>query len=231
MIPKVLHLIWFGKKEKNALILECISSWKKTMPLWKIKEWDEENYSLEKAPQWVQTAYSERKWAFVSDYARIDILEKEGGVYLDTDMYMVRSLDSLCTHSLFIGKEDSLHLSAGVIGSIAHHPFMSDVLTYYWQSKKCIPIPKVLTEVFNTHSYSDIFILDALAFYPFSQQTISKFNKKNAPTDSYSVHMWNYSWGPWYARALHSLPVYHSCKKILTRLGVKDVLKKILKLP
>lgn len=231
MIPKIIHLIWFGNTQKNKLVQDCILSWKTVMPDWEIKEWTEENYPIHLAPQWVQEAYKEKKWAFVSDYARIDILKQEGGVYLDTDMFMLHNLEPLRTESFFIGKEDSLHLSAGVIGCIPNHTFINDVHMRYSNLKKLIPIPKILSEVFATKHYPDMCILETPVFYPFSQSTISTFNKKNAPKESLGVHMWNYSWGPWYARTLHTFPFYHAGKKILTKLGIKTWLKKILKMP
>ena len=230
-IPKVIHLIWFGNTKKNRLIQDCILSWKRVMPGWEIKEWTEENYSIQSAPLWVQVAYKEKRWAFVSDYARIDILKKEGGVYLDTDMFMLQDLEPLRTKSFFIGKEDNVHLSAGVIGCVPNHAFINDVHLYYSNLKKITPIPKILSEVFAIKHYPDVYILETSAFYPFSQSTISTFNKKKAPKESFGVHMWNYSWGPWYARLLHNFPLYHRAKKILESLGIKNYLKGILRLP
>lgn len=231
MIPKTIHLVWFGGNEKNKLIQECIASWKQVMPEWTIKEWTEKNYDLSHSPLWVQEAYKKKKWAFVSDYVRIDVLHKEGGVYLDTDMYMIKNLAPLCSASFFIGKEDDVYLSAGVIGSVPYHPFMHAVLNYYSTHTSLIPIPKVLTIVFNQDNCKDILILEKNYFYPFSQETISQFTKTNAPTHSYGVHMWNYSWGPWYARMLHSTKIYRRIKNILDFLGIKSTVKKIMRLP
>lgn len=230
-IPKVIHLIWFGNTKKNRIIQDCILSWKTVMPDWEVKEWTEQNYQVNFAPQWVQEAYKEKRWAFVSDYVRIDILKKEGGVYLDTDMFMLKDLEPFRTKSFFIGKEDAIHLSAGVIGCVPNHPFITDVHTYYLNLKKIIPIPKILSEVFTAKHYSDVCVLETPVFYPFSQSTINTFNKKNAPEESFGVHMWNYSWGPWYARLFHSFPFYHTWKRMLEKLGVKKSLKKILNMP
>lgn len=230
-IPKVIHLIWFGNSQKNKLIQECILSWKQTMSDWEIREWNESTYDLTKTPSWVQKAHAEKKWAFVSDYARIDILHQEGGVYLDTDMYMLKSLNPFCIHSFFIAKEDEVYLSAGVIGSIPHHPFIQAVLEQYTKIETLVPIPKILTHVYTQMPPIDGLILEKNTFYPFSQETISRFNRKNALSESYGVHMWNYSWGPWYAHILHTFPIYHRLKRILDGLGIKRYLKKILGLP
>ncbi len=108
---------------------------------------------------------------------------------------------------------------------------MKDVLTHYEKIKDLTPIPKVLTEVFSAHTYSDVYVLETPIFYPFSQETISQFNENNPPKESYGVHMWNYSWGPWYARVLHTFPMYYTFKRILDMLGIKIYIKKVLGLP
>lgn len=83
MIPKIIHYCWFGKEELPPLALKCIESWKKYMPDYEIKRWDEDNYDIRKK-QYISQAYDARKYAFVSDYVRFDILYTYGGIYLDT---------------------------------------------------------------------------------------------------------------------------------------------------
>ena len=85
MIPKVIHYCWFGGNPKNEVIEKCIDSWKRYCPDYKIIEWNESNYNIVKHP-FMKKAYDAKKWAFVSDYARVDILNQYGGVYLDTDV-------------------------------------------------------------------------------------------------------------------------------------------------
>ena len=99
MIPKKIHYCWFGKGEKGSLIEECISSWKKILPEYEIKEWNEENFDVTAHP-YTKKAYKAKKWAFVSDYARLKVLEEEGGVYLDTDMLLLKDIKPLLTHQL-----------------------------------------------------------------------------------------------------------------------------------
>lgn len=89
MIPKKIHYCWFGRNPKPELIRKCIASWEKFCPNWKIIEWNEDNYDIDKA-SFVKEAYEAEKWAFVSDYARLDILLNEGGVYLDTDVELLK---------------------------------------------------------------------------------------------------------------------------------------------
>ena len=83
MIPKVIHFCWFGGKPYPKIVKNCIRSWKKYCPEYEIKLWNEQNYDLRKSP-WLESASNSRHWAFVSDYARLDIIYREGGIYLDT---------------------------------------------------------------------------------------------------------------------------------------------------
>ena len=102
MIPKVIHYCWFGGNEMSALEKKCIESWKTQCPDYEIIRWDETNYDVTKN-LYMQQAYAAKKWAFVSDYARLDILYQHGGFYLDTDVELLQSLDAqenskICFH-------------------------------------------------------------------------------------------------------------------------------------
>lgn len=85
MIPKIIHYCWFGGKEMPALLQLCIASWKKYLPDYQIKCWDETNFDFNMAPL-CKEAYAAKKWAFVADYCRIYALYTEGGIYMDTDI-------------------------------------------------------------------------------------------------------------------------------------------------
>lgn len=85
MIPKIIHYCWFGGNEKPEIIQKCIASWREHCPDWQIMEWNESNYDVAKNP-YVRKAYQSEKWAFVSDFVRLDVLYEIGGVYLDTDV-------------------------------------------------------------------------------------------------------------------------------------------------
>ena len=82
-IPKVIHYCWFGGKEKPPLVKKCIESWHQYCPDYEIKEWNETNFDVDCIP-YVAAAYADKKWAFVSDYARLYLVYEYGGVYLDT---------------------------------------------------------------------------------------------------------------------------------------------------
>lgn len=105
MIPKTIHYCWFGHGPKPELAKKCIRSWKKYCSDYNIVEWNEENYDVTKIP-YMKAAYDAQKWAFVSDYARLDIIFQYGGIYLDTDVEVLKSYDSLLGYSGFAGFED-----------------------------------------------------------------------------------------------------------------------------
>ena len=101
MIPKKIHYCWFGGNPLPETVQRCINSWRKFCPDYEIIEWNESNYNIHKIP-FIAEAYDAKKYAFVSDYARLDIIYNEGGIYLDTDVELIRSLDTLLSNNSFI---------------------------------------------------------------------------------------------------------------------------------
>ena len=104
MIPKKIHYCWFGNGPKNELFYKCLESWKKYCPDYEIIEWNESNYDVTKN-QYMLEAYQAKRWGFVSDYARLDIVYNHGGIYLDTDVEMVKPFDDLLELKGFAGFE------------------------------------------------------------------------------------------------------------------------------
>ena len=137
MIPKIIHYCWFGKGDMPELVQTCIASWHAHMPDWEYRCWSEDNFDIESAPQYVREAYETKKYAFVSDYVRLWALEQEGGVYLDTDVEVLRSFDALLNDTAFIGLEESLALLPGtcVMGCEAHCQWVKDMLATYENAK------------------------------------------------------------------------------------------------
>lgn len=105
-IPKIIHYCWFGGKPLPPLAEKCISSWRKYMPDYEIKRWDESNFDVNSIPYTAQ-AYKAKKYAFVSDYARFWILYNNGGVYFDTDVEIIRPLNDIISAGSFMGCENS----------------------------------------------------------------------------------------------------------------------------
>lgn len=104
MIPKKIHYCWFGRGPLPKSAKKCIASWRKYFPDYEIIEWNEDNYSIDKIP-YVRQAYAAKKYAFVSDYARFDILYHEGGIYFDTDVEVIKPFDDVLSKGAFMGCE------------------------------------------------------------------------------------------------------------------------------
>jgi len=104
MIPKKIHYCWFGGATLPPLAQTCIESWRKFCPDYEIVRWDESNFDVN-CCAYVREAYDAKKWAFVSDYARFWILYHQGGVYLDTDVELVRPLDEIVSAGSFMGMQ------------------------------------------------------------------------------------------------------------------------------
>lgn len=135
MIPKIIHYCWFGRGEMPPLAVKCIASWKKYLPDYEIKEWNEDNFDVNIIP-YIQEAYEKKKYAFVSDYARFWILYNYGGIYFDTDVEVIRSMDHIIESGPFMGLENNGTTTSGVAPGlgIAAVPGMSlykEILDYY----------------------------------------------------------------------------------------------------
>lgn len=105
MIPKIIHYCWFGRNPLPALAIKCIESWKKYLPDYEIKEWNEDNFNVNMIP-YTKEAYAAKKYAFVSDYARFWILYQYGGLYFDTDVEVIKPLNDIIEKGAFMGCEN-----------------------------------------------------------------------------------------------------------------------------
>ena len=110
MIPKIIHYCWFGRKPLPELAQKCIVSWKKFLPDYEIKEWNEDNFDVNSIP-YTKQAYQCKKYAFVSDYARFKILYDYGGIYFDTDVEVIKPMESIIEKAPYMGIEIDLNLS------------------------------------------------------------------------------------------------------------------------
>ena len=176
--------------------MRCINSWQKLCPDFKIKEWNESNFPVGTLT-FASRMYSEKKWAFVSDYARLCILYQGGGFYLDTDMLLLQSLDQLNRYACVLGEESPGVISAGMIGAEAHHPFIGVCKTFYDDNPTTIiTIPRLLSTTFTNYTdKTTITVCPPQTFYPFDAFNIKKFQGQNLGPETIGVHLWNYSWG------------------------------------
>lgn len=130
MIPKIIHYCWFGGKPKPKEFNKYLESWKRYCPDYEIKEWNESNFDLTEN-DYCREAYAAKKWAFVADYARLKVLEKYGGIYMDTDVELVKSLDKLLHYNAFMCFEEKNSISIGTLGSEKDSQVIKDFLSEY----------------------------------------------------------------------------------------------------
>lgn len=122
MIPKIIHYCWFGGNPLGEVEKKVMASWEKHCPEYKVMFWNEETFDIQNMGDYVKEAYEEKKWAFVSDVARLYALKEYGGIYMDTDMEVIRSLDHLLELDAFMGFEVETTISTGIIAAKPHHP-------------------------------------------------------------------------------------------------------------
>lgn len=132
MIPKIIHYCWFGRGEMPQLAKDCIASWHKYMPDWEYKLWNEDNFDVQSV-SYVKEAYESRKFAFVTDYVRLFALQTEGGVYMDTDVEVLKPLDDLLHHAAFTGYEGTktMYPVTGIMASEANGLWVTEQLHVY----------------------------------------------------------------------------------------------------
>ena len=150
LIPKIIHYCWFGGKPMPELALKCIESWKKFLPEYELRLWNEASLSqtlsplkggedcwLDIVPPYVKEAYEARKFAFVTDYVRLWALEREGGIYMDTDVEILRPLDDLMHLPAFTGYEASMSNApvTGLMASAPHGVWVMEQLAYYDENR------------------------------------------------------------------------------------------------
>lgn len=153
MIPKIIHYCWFGGNQKTDIVNRCIDSWHKFCPDWEIIEWNESNVNIN-CYHYVKEAYDSKKWAFVSDVVRLNVVLQLGGVYLDTDVELKKSLDELLKYDSFFAYESERNINTGIgFGAVKGHLYVASMLECYVNKnfivngKLCMePCPALNTE-------------------------------------------------------------------------------------
>lgn len=206
-IQKVVHYCWFGKKEKPKIVEECINSWKRYLNGYKIIEWNEENFKVEDF-DFTNRAYKDKKWAFVSDYCRLWVLYNYGGIYLDTDMEVLKGLDNLLVNNSFGGIEDYL-IAFGIWGCKKEDKLIEEVLKYYNKlnyddykdNLQKLAIPIHITAIAKEYGYIENFnkicyFLDNVAIYPkeYFYPKRHSWQKPIITENTYTIHHYEGSW-------------------------------------
>ena len=136
MIPKTIHYCWFGRGEKPKLAQKCIDSWKRNCPDYDIIEWNEDNFDVESTP-YTRYCYHNKKWAYLSDFARLAVVYQNGGVYFDTDVEVLKSIDSLLYYDVFFALEDSYTIATGLgFGACAKNKYILAMMDQYMFDKE-----------------------------------------------------------------------------------------------
>lgn len=196
-IPKVIHYVWVGKAPLTPLAKRCIESWKKYLPEYEIKRWDESNSPMQHS--YIQAMYAKKKWAFVADYIRFWVLSREGGIYLDTDTEVLKSFNPLLTHKAFFGKTKDGVTAAGVIGAVPQHCCIQAILAVYDDDKAFTvsrTSPVTVTNILENGNFSDVAVYDYQYFNPCDEAERCTTEKL---TLAYARNHWAESWVP-YAR-------------------------------
>ena len=129
-IPKTIHYCWFGGNPLPELALKCIESWKKYCPDYEIIEWNEKNFDLT-SNTYVKEAYEAKKWAFITDYVRLYAMVNYGGIYMDTDVEVIKPLDQFLVHEAFSGFEDPKNIPTGIMACEKDFTLFKELLSYY----------------------------------------------------------------------------------------------------
>lgn len=203
MIPKTIHYCWFGRGELSAKAKKCIQSWKKYCPDYEIIEWNEDNFDVHQN-EYTKKVYAEKKYAFLSDYARLKIVYEQGGIYLDVDVELVKSLDDLLENDAYFGFETKEFINTGVgfgakKGSIAVKTLLEEYNQLLDGTKDVIGCPKLNTEGViklglerngQLQKLADCTVYPSDYFNPYDDPT----GRLNKTKNTYSIHWYAKSW-------------------------------------
>ncbi|MCI8587344.1 MAG: glycosyltransferase [Clostridia bacterium] len=210
MIPKKVHYIWLGGKPKDKLTEICLLTWKDKMPEYEFIEWNETNLDLEKISQENEYFAECRKrnlYAFMADYLRIKILYEQGGIYIDTDVQAIKSLNPLLDRNLILGYEECTidvvkkQIGTGFIAAERGHWFIEKIYNFYKNeimNSEMFIIPVIMTDTYNKLNKEEkekIEILPKEYFSPYDSGGGKLFSIELITKNTYAIHWFSYSWG------------------------------------
>lgn len=210
MIPKKVHYIWLGGRPKDKLTEICLLTWKDKMPEYDFIEWNEENLDLDKISQESEYFAECRKrnlYAFMADYLRIKILYEQGGIYIDTDVQAIKSLNPLLDKELILGWEEctidivNKQIGTGFIAAEKGNWFIEKIYNFYNKeimNSDMYIIPVIMTDIYNKLSATEkakIEILPKEYFSPYDSGGGKRFSTDLITDNTYAIHWFSYSWG------------------------------------
>jgi len=208
MIPKKIHYCWFGRGEMPKLVIKCINSWKRYLPDYELILWNEDNFDIS-CNQYVKEAYESKKYAFVTDYVRLYTLYFYGGIYMDTDVEVLKPLDKFLEHRAFTGCENKEFCVTGIMAAEKGHKWIEALLNDYNDKKFILPdgsynktpnthlITKITIEKYGWEPKNEHQILkEGLNIYPFEVFCAKdwKTGKIMSSGNTYTIHHFSGSW-------------------------------------
>ena len=215
MIPKIIHYCWFGGKPLPEEAKRCIASWQRFMPDYEIKEWNESNFNVH-CNTYCAQAYEAKKYAFVSDFARLQILYQEGGVYFDTDVEVIKPLDQIIAKGAYMGCETSpsekqkiITVNPGLgLAAEAGHPIYEELIELYNQRQfikedgrmDLKTIVTTTTDLLIKHGMQatdEIQCIEGITIYPSEYFCpISTDGEMHITDKTHTIHHYAQSWMP-----------------------------------
>lgn len=209
MIPKIIHYCWFGKNPLPESAKKCIESWKTHCPDYKIIQWNEDNFDISSCPLYVRQAYEAKKWAFVTDYVRLKVVYDNGGIYMDTDVELIKSLNPLLEQKAYFGFEDGVHIATGLgFGAQKGHYILEEMMNDYYNKSFILndgslnqeTCPMINTRILLQHGLkqndkkqtlnNNILILPSIYMCPINYET----GRMKKSYKTFSIHWFDASW-------------------------------------
>ena len=216
MIQKRIFYVWGANESKPEKVLKCIESWKKNLPDYEIIEINDESkeyfdFQEElKRNKWFKTVYERKMWAYVADYVRVKVLYNNGGIYLDTDVEVIKDMSPLLNNPAFVGLQDEKRTEPAILGAQKGNPFLKKVLDFYNQeiwTSELYKIPDIfeyfinieknhvnyitLFKLQNYLNLKDLTIYSKEYFIPFKPQLGEKASTTN---NTYTIHWFEGNW-------------------------------------
>lgn len=215
MIPKIIHYCWFGRNPLPELAIKCIESWKRHLPEYEIKEWNEDNFDVNIVP-YTAEAYKAKKYAFVSDFARFWILYKYGGLYFDTDVEVIKNIDDIIAKGAFMGCELAPNnnkelfpainpgLGLGVTPGLGLYKEILDIYKYkhLFNLKGLITetvvgiVTRILKEKNPNLDLNNICLIEGVTIYPadYFCPIVAMTGEMNVTENTRSIHHYTATW-------------------------------------
>lgn len=227
-IPKTIHYCQYGSRGLSEVGESCFSSWERVLPDYELRVWNEGS-GLADSP-YAQATLKARKYAFVADYVRCAALYTHGGVYLDTDVEVLRPFDPLLGQQMFLGYEAPGLVGTAIIGARPGHPLLKRIMDRLDDEARSgtisyRPGPDLITEELVHFSPEQVALFSEEYFYPYNPHTSVAVRKKplisNMTENTYCVHQWEGSWlADASLRMLVGLRISHALKNVRKSFGL-----------